>query len=236
MFPQQGSYSEFMPLRQSSLLTDDTLLMNDTDVYANVTVIWPAGHRARELELERARIEFEALRNGVPYEPLSDSLAAPVANDLAATLPNCSSLATTLPKSNSLAATLPNSYSLASTLDNTLASTRPNDSMLQNSDDESEETIWMTALDIPYSSESSGSDEESMFETFHTVLDFTLTHKVSITGGNFSDEREKMDSNIDDLGEISLDDTLPMDDEASLPMDDVEDTISIDFSLEIRFD
>lgn len=92
---QQDSYLDFMPLRQSSTLTDDTLDMNDTDVYANVTVIWPSGYNARELELERARIEFEALKDGVPYVSMCDSFDATLPiNRLASTLPNISTTST----------------------------------------------------------------------------------------------------------------------------------------------
>lgn len=162
---QQDSYSEFMPLRQSSLLNDETLRMDGTDVYANVTVIWPAGHEARELELERARVEFDEIRNGVPYVSIADSL---------------------------LQATLANSF--ASTISNNSTSTT------QNSKDEiNDETIWMTALDIPYNQESDESNERSMFEAFHSVLDFTLTDNQT------ENDKEKMD--------CSLNDTLPNDDE-----------------------
>lgn len=165
---QQDSYAEFMPMRQSSLLNDETLLMNGTDVYANVTVIWPAGHEARELELERARVEFDELRNGVPYVSMVDSL---------------------------LQVTAPNSF--ASTISNDSTSTE------QNSVNEiNDETIWMTALDIPYNQESDESNERSMFEAFHSVLDFTITDDQA------ENDKEKMD--------CSLNDTLPHDEHISL--------------------
>lgn len=71
---QQDSYSNFTPLRQSSLLTDETLLMNGTDVYANASVVWPALHKAKELELERAarqqqlRMSNSVLEDTIPNE------------------------------------------------------------------------------------------------------------------------------------------------------------------------
>lgn len=161
---QQDSYSDFMPLRQSSLLTDETLLMNGTDVYANVTVIWPAGHQARELELERARIEFESLRNGVPYVSMCDSL---------------------------ITATLPNSF----------ADTLANDTIELNNDKNNEDTIWLTALDISASTTEPIND--TMFEAFHTVLDFST--------GECDEDGEPVNSELDE--QISLNDTLPMDDD-----------------------
>lgn len=195
---QQDSYSEFMPMRQSSTLADETLLMNDTDVYANVTVVWPAGHNARELELERVRIEMEALKYGVPYVSM------------------CNTLAATLSNADSLAATLPNNST----------------SSMENSDDAvNEETVWMTALDISCTETSTDSNEESMYETYHTVLDFTMSHnKVESCKVHSNGDRVKIDINFDHAlnDTLSMDDTLPMDDD---PMDD---DVSLDDSWEIN--
>lgn len=84
---KQDSYSDFMPLRQSSLLTDETLPMNDTDVYANISTVWHAGFLAREKELERAErvmAEINAFN-----EDLGDkTLNSTVANSFDSTLPN----------------------------------------------------------------------------------------------------------------------------------------------------
>lgn len=66
---QQDSYSDFMPLRQSSMLTDETLLMNDTNVYANASVVWPV-HEAREFELEQAREQYPPRSNIVLEDTL----------------------------------------------------------------------------------------------------------------------------------------------------------------------
>ncbi len=169
---QQDSYSEFMPLRQSSLLTDETLLMNGTDVYANVTVIWPAGHAARELELERARIEFEALANGVPYVSMCDSLQETVGNTLSSTLANNST---------------------------------------QQFNESNEDTIWMTALDIPYVPESGNDPNESLY---HSVVDFTLTTQNKVDERFVLNDDDDDDGNMNlSLGQISLNDTLPMDED-----------------------
>lgn len=50
----QDSYSEFMPLRQSSTLGDETLLMNGTDLYANMSTVWHEGFLARENAKQKA--------------------------------------------------------------------------------------------------------------------------------------------------------------------------------------
>ena len=76
---QQDSYADFAPTRQSSLLTDQTLPMNGTDVYADVSVVWPALHKARELQLERARNQYalrinSVLQDTLPNEPTNSNI------------------------------------------------------------------------------------------------------------------------------------------------------------------
>lgn len=78
MIEQQDSYSNFMPLRQSSTLGDNTLLMNGTECWSNVTTVWPAGRHEMEREMALAIIEQNALNEAMHQNTLCD------------TLPNCS--------------------------------------------------------------------------------------------------------------------------------------------------
>lgn len=76
---QQDSYANFAPIRQSSLLTDQTLPMNGTDVYANISVVWPALYKARELKSEQSRNQYALQINNViqstlPKEPTKSNL------------------------------------------------------------------------------------------------------------------------------------------------------------------
>lgn len=88
---QQDSYSEFMPLRQSSTLSDETLLMNDTDVYANISTVWHAGFLAMEKEMEMAQNELNMLNEKIheeTYDECDDkTLNSTLANTFANTPP-----------------------------------------------------------------------------------------------------------------------------------------------------
>lgn len=162
---QQDSYSEFMPLRQSSTLSDETLPMNDTNVYANISTVWHAGFLAIEEEKERAKNELNFLNENIHEETLNSTVG------------------------NSFDTTLPSSFR------------------------ETEETVWMEALGCSFRSEEKLAktiDEEA----FYTALDFTLPQdETTISNFNFCDSRDQENRDMD-ADRVSLNDTLPMDDES----------------------
>lgn len=71
---RQESYSEFRPLRQSSTIGDQTLPMNGTDLYANVSTVWPDGFLARQEAKEKASGAMTAANEGIRVESLHSSL------------------------------------------------------------------------------------------------------------------------------------------------------------------
>lgn len=69
----QDSYSEFMPLRQSSTLGDEILLMNATEVYPNISTVWHEGFLPREKAKQKAQELIAEIQEDTLSSTLSDS-------------------------------------------------------------------------------------------------------------------------------------------------------------------
>lgn len=72
---KQESYFEFMPLRQSSTIGDETLPMNGTEVYANISTVWHEGFLVREQAKEKTLDAMNALNEGMRDATLNTTLS-----------------------------------------------------------------------------------------------------------------------------------------------------------------
>lgn len=72
---KQDSYSQFMPLRQSSTLAEENLAKNGSDVYKNISTEWNEDFLAREKAKQKELKEMKALNQGMCEETLRSTLS-----------------------------------------------------------------------------------------------------------------------------------------------------------------
>lgn len=72
---KEDSYSQFMPLRQSSTLAEQILPKNGSEVNANISTVWQEGFLAREKAKQKELKEMKALNQGMCEKTLHSTLS-----------------------------------------------------------------------------------------------------------------------------------------------------------------